>query len=591
MVQRDKLCNIWFALKIVFCKAPLVASGYLLFALTGAAFTALQVVFLENLINQVYLIADGTNMKSVIPSAFLYIVSVFLAQIYTFTMSKMGRYLSRELTLKLSPEILDHLERVEYCFFEDARFHDVMIRMGDNPQQMIHNAFFSVVSSINSVMKLVGILLVFFRASFLLGVGALLLGIPMAVIEVYSTDRQQKLNRENTPEKRKEKSIQDLVEDKNAILEFKVFDCFSYIITYWREIRGLIKNRQRGITKRTIFFRFVVCVMKIAYVSFVIVFLGSRLLAHLTTIGVFISIVTSVEKMFAILNTASYSLSTLGARTYDISYYRQFLEFAERSSGVKLLKNRDYDIEFKNVHFSYPGSNEEVLKGISFQIEHGRCTALVGVNGAGKSTIIKLLCGLYKPTAGEILIDGTDISDLAESELHKVCSVVFQDYGKYELTLRENVALGNIPLIEKDEKLHTALKTANFYEEDIALDQKLGHLFENGRELSGGQWQKVAIARTLLSDSDFLIMDEPTAALDPVAESRMYDTFTELTKGRGAVIISHRLASAKMADKIVVIEDGRVVETGSHSFLMKMHGKYAEMFELQRAWYEEGCYE
>lgn len=418
-----------------------------------------------------------------------------------------------------------------------------------------------------------------------------MLGIPMAIIEVYSTDRQQKLERENTLEKRKEKKIQGLVEDKNAILEFKVFGCFSYIIMYWRKIRQLIIKRQKGITKRTIFFRLVICVIKIVYLGFVIVFLGNRLIAHLITIGTFISIVTSVEKMYAILNTASYSLSTLGARTYDISYYRQFLKFAQKSSGVGVLKSTNYDIEFKNVHFSYPGIDEEVLKGISFKIEHGQCTALVGVNGAGKSTIIKLLCGLYKPTAGEILIGGMDISDLTESELNKVCTVVFQDFGKYELTLRENVALGNVSLMQDDEKLRMALKTANFCEGDIALDQKLGHLFENGRELSGGQWQKVAIARTLLSASDFLVMDEPTAALDPVAESRMYDTFTELTKGRGTVIISHRLASAKMADKIVVVEGGKVVEAGSHMFLMGKHGKYAEMFEMQRAWYEESCYE
>ena len=233
MTQRDKLYNIWFALKIIFCKAPFVALGYLIFALTGAVFTALQVLFLEKLIDEVYLMTEGANMKSVIFSAAFYIVSVFLAQIYTFTMSKMGRYLSRELTLKLSPEILDHLERIEYCFFEDLRFNDVMNKMGDNPQQMIHNAFFSVVSCINSVMKLVGILLVFFRVSFSLGIGALMLGIPMAIIEVYSTDRQQKLERENTLEKRKEKKIQGLVEDKNAILEFKVFGCF------YKRIRAL----------------------------------------------------------------------------------------------------------------------------------------------------------------------------------------------------------------------------------------------------------------------------------------------------------------------------------------------------------------
>lgn len=590
--KHQMFVNAWYALKIVFSKAPLVASVYLLLALTGSVFTVLQIVFLQKLVDAVFYINEQSNYGRILWTAIIYVFSVFLSQIYTFSMSKAGEYLYKRLSLSLSPAILDRLNDIEYRYFEDPAYYDIMSKIGDDPQQMLHNAFFSVATCLNGVTKLIGILLVFFKASIMLGIGAVAIGVPMALLEISSTNKQQKLDKETTPEKRKVWNLEALFEDKNALYEFKVFQCFPFLIQYWRGNREIIKNRQKGVTRNTILARVVVCAMKILYGAFVVSLLGVKLFSGQITLGTFVSLVSSIEKLYGILNTASYSLASLGARTYNVEYYRKFLEFDKRISGDEAIDAENLDIEFRNVHFRYPNSKEEILKGVSFKIPEGQCTALVGINGAGKSTIIKLLCGLYQPSAGEILIGGKNVSSLSEKELKKAVVVAFQDFGKYEFTLRENVALGNLNDMQNDFRLMEALESANFEEgKMIGLDQRLGHLFEDGRELSGGQWQKVAIARTLISDSKFLVMDEPTSALDPVAESKMYANFAKLAKGRGAIIISHRLASAKMADHILVIGDGVIQEEGSHDTLMKLNGKYAKMFEMQRSWYEVNGYE
>jgi ABC-type multidrug transport system fused ATPase/permease subunit len=194
------------------------------------------------------------------------------------------------------------------------------------------------------------------------------------------------------------------------------------------------------------------------------------------------------------------------------------------------------------------------------------------------------LCRLYAPNSGRILVNGNDIQTLDAAVLRKVFSVVFQDFCKYTLTLRENVAFGDMSKLRDDASLHDALKMG--LADNIAeLDTPLGKLEENGVDISGGQWQRVAVARACLADSAFVILDEPTASLDPLAESLMYHSFAEVLKNRGCIMISHRLASARMADKIVVLSDGVVSETGSHDDLMKAGGLYERMYESQSAWY------
>lgn len=217
--------------------------------------------------------------------------------------------------------------------------------------------------------------------------------------------------------------------------------------------------------------------------------------------------------------------------------------------------------------------------------------SLVGENGAGKSTIVKLLCKLYQPSSGRITINGIDINDIPVCELKKIFSVVFQDYASYSLTLRENIAFGDIDKIADDTALADAMGQGlaigileNLHRN---LDTNLGKIEENGVDLSGGQWQRIAISRACLSDSSFIILDEPTAALDPVAEAEMYRTFAAVLEKKGCILISHRLASAKMADRIYVLKDGVVAEKGSHEELLARGGLYESMFRSQSSWYQE----
>ena len=223
---------------------------------------------------------------------------------------------------------------------------------------------------------------------------------------------------------------------------------------------------------------------------------------------------------------------------------------------------------------------------MNFRIRSGEKVALVGVNGAGKSTIVKLLCGLYRPDSGHITIGGKEIDTL--KSIRQYLTAVFQDFGTYQLTLRENIAFGDLDSIGEDDKLREALLQADSGElSGMGLDTNLGKLAEDGVDVSKGQWQRIALSRAFLSQAEFVVLDEPTASLDPIAESRVYQSFGEVLERKGAIVVSHRLASARMAERILVLEGGEVVESGSHEELMKNGGLYAVMYEEQSGWYKE----
>ena len=545
MKVKQTFKNSFYALKIVFTYAPWFAGGYALFSLGGAVFTLLQMFFLQHLVDSVMRYASGSEINDVILWGVLYVSSLLLAQIYTFSLGKMGRFLNRRLTKALSPAIIDKFGRIEYYYFESADFQDIMSRMTADPQQMIHNTFFSVISCINSTLKLIGILGVFFAASLWVGLGALVIGLPMTILELRSTDKKQTLQRENTPDKRKEDYIQGLFSNRSAAYEMRIFGTKNHMLALWRAVHGKIVHRQKDITVSYIKSRSIVALLKILYASFTIALLAFYLASRRVTYGVFVSIVSSIGNLFSILNTAAYSISALGTRTHEIGYYRDFTEFAERRQSSAGMDINEYSIVFEDVHFTYPGTDREILSGVSFEIKEGEHAALVGVNGAGKSTIIKLLCGLYKPDSGRILVGGKDLREFSDADRNRFCAVVFQDFCSYELTLRENVAIGNLGAMDDDQKILSVMDMAGAGEvARLGLEKSLGRLTEDSIDISKGQWQRVAIARALISDAAFIILDEPTASLDPVAESRMYESFSSVMREHGSIIVSHRLASA-----------------------------------------------
>jgi ATP-binding cassette, subfamily B, bacterial len=245
--------------------------------------------------------------------------------------------------------------------------------------------------------------------------------------------------------------------------------------------------------------------------------------------------------------------------------------------------------EFRNVSFAYPGTERKVLRDFNFTLSPGERIALIGENGQGKTTVVKLITRLYDPTEGQILLDGVDLREYSLEDLHKEIGVIFQDFMRYEMTARENIAIGRVELP------HTETEIENAAEKSLAAgvvaklahgyDQVLGRRFEGGVDLSGGEWQKIALARAYLRDAQLLILDEPTAALDAKSELEVFERFAELTEGKMALLISHRFSTVRMADRIVVLEGGRLVEEGNHAQLMALGGRYAAMFEMQAASY------
>lgn len=311
------------------------------------------------------------------------------------------------------------------------------------------------------------------------------------------------------------------------------------------------------------------------YVQAIIV-LQSNLIAAAFGSTLFLESMGWMKKLFAILDLQDDSINTTNAQG-ELS-----LGFSEK-----------YKISLQSVSFNYPFSSKTILNNISFDIEPGEFVALVGDNGAGKTTLVKLLTRMYDPSKGQIYVNGKNITMFEPEEFRKLFAVVFQDFGKFQLTLRENLALGNLPNIEDFEAIEKAAKKSlvSDFAESLPnkYDSLLGKQFEGGTELSGGQWQRIALGRAFMRDAPIMILDEPTASLDVNAEAEFHRQIRALTKDKTTLVISHRFSTVRMADKIVVLKDGEIVEIGNHSHLMNLNGHYASMYKTQADQYSESA--
>ena len=318
-------------------------------------------------------------------------------------------------------------------------------------------------------------------------------------------------------------------------------------------------------------------------------YIGFLAVTKAITIGDFQMCINSASKLYWSLYDIVFSVQELHKRC---SYAHRYLEFtaypAAMPKGTKSVKDGEHTIEFSHVSFKYPRSENYVLRDINITIKSGEHLSVVGLNGAGKTTFIKLLCRLYDVTEGEILVDGVNIKEYSEEEYRRLFAVVFQDFQLFAFSLRENIALADTP---DDERINEVLKLSGFYDDaqklEHGLDTTLFKAFdEKGTELSGGQQQKTAISRALYRNAPVVILDEPTAALDPVAEYDIYRQFNSLVGGKTAIYISHRLSSCKFCDKIAVFADDTIKEYGTHDELaVKPNGIYAEMFSAQAQYY------
>jgi ATP-binding cassette subfamily B protein len=310
-------------------------------------------------------------------------------------------------------------------------------------------------------------------------------------------------------------------------------------------------------------------------------------------IGQFTFLTTAIQQASSnlqqVFSTASGIADQALFLTDLVAFFDMKPTVVSKPDGVPAPRPIQIGFEFRNVSFTYPGTSRTVLKNFSFTLRPGERVALIGENGQGKTTIVKLITRLYDPTEGQILLDGKDLRDYALEDLHREIGVIFQDFMRYELTALENIGVGRIDHTNQQDEIelaaHKSLADTVVNRLEKGYEQLLGRRFEGGVELSGGEWQKIALARAYLRDAQLLILDEPTAALDARSELEVFERFAELTQGKMALLISHRFSTVRMADRIVVLSEGRLIEEGNHESLIDAGGLYAEMFEMQAASY------
>ena len=492
-----------------------------------------------------------------------------------------------------SIELIQKTARVELEYLEDSEFYDKLERARRQTTgrvSLMSNAL-SQVQDVITIVSLIGALIYFYPILILLLALSI---IPGFINELKYSRSSYSLQKSWTPERRELDYMRMIGASDVTAKEVKLFGLADFISETFRRISDKYYRANRTLTiKRTFWGAVFNIIGDLAYYG-AYLFIVMKAVVALVSIGELTFLAGSFNRL---RNKLQVFFSRFTSITENALYLQDYFEFIdmdmEKDNGFERRATPTritHGIRFEKVSFRYPGMDKDVLKDISFELKAGEKLALVGENGAGKTTLTKLLLRLYEPTEGSILMDGVDIRHFDKAEYQQLFGAIFQDFVKYYLTARINIAVGNISEVENEELIQdSALRSlANEVIDGLpkGYEQELGKRFKQGVELSGGQWQKVALARAYMSDSEVIILDEPTSALDARAEYEVFQRFIALTKDKTSIIISHRFSTVRMADRVLVLKDGRLLELGTHEELLSQKGLYAELFELQAVGYQ-----
>ena len=478
-------------------------------------------------------------------------------------------------------------------YYENSEYYDTLHRAQQQasfrPTQIVNSLLHLVQSGVSIVA--ITVLLISFHWSVPLGLIVAIL--PGLLVRFRSANTMFAWQRGRTATERQASYFNWMLSRDDHAKEIRIFDLGGIFTERYRSLRSLIlKERLRLSFNRSLAELTTQCGPIVALFG-LYGLLAHRALHGLMTVGDLVMFFQAAQRGYSYVNQFLASVAGLYENNLFLSNLQEFLrlkpKIVEPPHPVLIPTPIQSGINLNNVTFRYPNSDKIILDGINMTIHAGEHVALVGHNGAGKTTLIKLLCRLYDPTAGSITIDDIDLRNTAVKDLRKHIGMVFQDYGRYHQTARDNIWFGNVELARDDLRIERAAKLAGADEVIGRLkdgyDTMLGKWFENGEELSIGEWQKLALARAFLRDAQILVLDEPTSFMDAKAEYEMFERFHRLMKGKTAILISHRLSTVRMVDKIYVLDGGGIIESGTHDELVVHGGKYADLFETQAQYY------
>jgi ATP-binding cassette subfamily B protein len=580
--------------KMVWQAAPTAAAAGLALRVITSLVPVGMLAVTRSIIDAIY---RWTSHHQTLPAYFWWLVGLefglaCLAAILGRLIDFCDSVLADQYTRHVSTRIMEHASRLDLTRFEDPSFADVMERarvQGTDRVMMIQMAGRLVQEGITTASLAAGIL---FYSPWMLCL-LFVCVIPAFLGETHFAFLGYSLSFEQTPAKRHMEYLRTLAGSREGAKELKLFRLGPFLVERHERYSDALHQQTVQLAKRKLLVGGLLTVLgtlgyygTYAYVIYRTV-IGALTLGQLTFLaGAIAGASTNIQAFFS-------TFSSLADQALFMTDLIRFLSvqptIVSKPGGLVAPRPMHSGIQFRDVWFVYPGSTRPVLRDINFRLEPGERIALVGENGQGKTTVAKLVTRLYEPTAGSILLDGVDLREYDLEDWWNEIGVIFQDFVRYDLTASENIAIGRIEALKNLSGIRNAARKSHA-EQVIqrlprAYDQVLGCRFDGGVDLSGGEWQKVALARAHFRDAQLLILDEPTAALDARSEHEVFQRFAELTRGKTTLLISHRFSTVRMADRVLVLEAGKIAEQGPHDELIRVGGRYAEMFELQAAGY------
>lgn len=567
----------------------------------GALIPAAQTLAVAMFINSVS--ASNTTQSSgadVIFSLSLILGCVFFQNSIPVITRVVNASKRNRLTLHMNHILLKKQMNLSYQYIEDKDTCNLIYRIRDNCVDYFDEGYTNVINSLALFIKLASLMVIIFKASVISGLVILVIVYPLLYLALKTGKANYVLEQDAETTKRKYQYIFSVLTGKETANERNLFG-FSRHMTerYNRLFDTAFEKEAKIINKRYANMKSGSLITLIVSICIMAIMLP-RLFRNEISAGLYIGLAGAVLDL---IQSMSWQLAGMMQNYAKLNQFfddfNRYMELGEQAGAEKEPEQMpaadEPSLAFRNVSFRYPGTDRYILKNCSFTLAGGCSYAVVGENGAGKTTIAKLIMGLYDGYEGDILINGRNVKDYSYGELKGLVAAVFQDFARYELSVKENIGIGRIPHFsragseEKEiEKICEELNMTDWIRSfPDGFDTMLGKLEEGGVDLSGGQWQKIAIARLLYSKAPINILDEPTAAMDAVAESKIYELFQKLNMGKFNILITHRMGAARIADEILVLQNGAVAEQGKHEQLMNMeNGVYRKMYESQRQWYE-----
>ena len=574
---------------------PIEMSIIAVTSVAGGLIPVAAVAVLRILVDTTVDVIEGDGELSTALFWLAALLGTFLLERVYEEFQDLRRDLQDRLTARAREMLIAKASRVPLAMFEQPEFYDRLHRANESLQGRVQNSMTLISSIPASIVRIVGLLAFVATAHPVFPLILAVSLVPLYIVETRVGVRIFGATRQHTPDDRRRAYLEDLMTNREAAAEVRLFGQGEYLLERRERITQRLRGMRMKIAKDHFTERGKANFGEHLAVGVVFAGIAALIVQGRLTVGYFAAFIAAVERLQAELSLV---LANTVEMDVSLRYVIDLLDYLDmevedsqgREEGQAGSALGPAVVRFEGVTFAYPGSTTPVLRGVDLELRAGERVALVGRNGAGKSTMAKLLLGLYRPTSGRISVDGVDMNDIEPSEWRRRVAAVFQDYMRFEITARENVGYGAL------DKLHDipAIEAASVKAGAASFVQTLPHGYEtvlgrsfdkDGQDPSAGQWQRLASARAYMREASVLVLDEPTAALDARAEVEVYRRFRDMSQGKAVLLISHRLGSARLADRIVFLDDGRITEHGTHAYLMERGGEYARLYSIQAEWY------